>query len=216
MSTKNLARTVIEGGRARFNRWERRHSNALERSAERRVSARLTSTAAWDAAIYPARKPVSQSFDDKLGPGRRWLARQIGRPWDRVRSELFARFDTRTTAGRHILFDHLLRDVDLGDLSYSSYARFVVDAHGILKQSARRRYRWPQLERLPEARSVLEAWLGSRRVGERGERCYWFVATDAGAFRQHHELTEAELARWRGLPPGFRKNYQALSTSAED
>ena len=32
MSTKNLARTVIEGGRARYNKFERRHSTAVERS----------------------------------------------------------------------------------------------------------------------------------------------------------------------------------------
>ena len=35
MSTKNLARTVIEGGRRHASRFDRRRSNSLERSWER-------------------------------------------------------------------------------------------------------------------------------------------------------------------------------------
>ena len=38
MSTKNLARTVIEGGRYRGNRWFRRYSHKQERTAEHQLS----------------------------------------------------------------------------------------------------------------------------------------------------------------------------------
>ena len=40
MSTNYLARTVIEGDRARCNRFERRPSNSCERRRERVVSSR--------------------------------------------------------------------------------------------------------------------------------------------------------------------------------
>ncbi|HTQ05499.1 MAG TPA: hypothetical protein VMI54_16670 [Polyangiaceae bacterium] len=137
MSTKNLARTVIEGGRAPSNGWWRRFSNAQERSAERGVSGALVRGADADAAVYPRRKPVERAFLDRLGPAERWLAKQVGRPWSKVRSELFARFDARTTAGRHVLYGHLLRDV-AGDAVGRSWGRFTVDVRGILKRNPRR------------------------------------------------------------------------------
>src|SRR6186713_2975376 len=112
MATKNLARTVIEGGRSPGNTVDRRASNAAQRTRVRRVSGALLSGADADFAIYPMRKVVWREFNDKLGPAKRWLARQVGRPWNKARSDLFARFDVRTAPGRHIVFDHLLPEVE--------------------------------------------------------------------------------------------------------
>jgi tRNA-splicing ligase RtcB len=109
MSTKNLARTVIEGGRYRGNAERRRSSNGQERTAAHQTSTLLRDRLDADAVVYAPRTPVRRSFDDKLGAANRWLGAQVGRPWNKVRSELCARFDARTTAGRHILFDHLLQ-----------------------------------------------------------------------------------------------------------
>lgn len=207
MSTKNLARTVIEGGRARFNRKERRYSNAAVRARVRAISARVREFGE-DVADYPRREPVQRCFSDKLSPAQRWLERQLGRPWDRVRSELFARFDTRTTAGRHILFDHLLREVDLGDVAKSRYSDFTVDRHGLLRRARlRRRELWPRFESLPEPEPELRAWLDGRRVGERDGRWYWFVATEFEHFRQHRELTPDDVVRWRALPAYFSQHF---------
>lgn len=47
-------------------------------------------------------------FRDKLAPAQRWLASQVGRPWDKVYSELRAQFDSRTIAGAHVVNDHML------------------------------------------------------------------------------------------------------------
>ena len=102
MTTKNLARTVIEGGRSCYNQWERRYSNAQERAHERLVSAALVGAADPDVTWYAPRKPVYRGFRDKLAPAERWLRSHVGRPWSKVRSELFSRFDTRTTAVRAI------------------------------------------------------------------------------------------------------------------
>jgi hypothetical protein len=138
MSTKNLARTVIEGGRSHAYQVTRRHSNASERARERVTSHRLLTAIDLDDADYRPRAKVYRWFSDKLGPAGRFLTSQVGRPWSKVRSELAARFDTRTTAGRHILFDHILPSVYKG-FGLGRRYRFFVDSHGILRSEKRRR-----------------------------------------------------------------------------
>lgn len=207
MSTKNLARTVIEGGRHRYSRFARRHNNAVERAHTHQLERALCTTKDAETALFPVRDPAGRDFDDKLGPARRWLRRQVGRPWDQVRSDLFARFDTRTTAGRHIVFDHLLDEVrvDLG--RFSRFREFWISAHGILQHRQHARKRWARAQltpRMPEPESVVWRWLGGRRVIEHGARLYWLVSTPHGGFRQHHALDEADAQRFLALPRWFR------------
>jgi len=135
MTTKNLSRTVIEGGRTPGCTWARRASNGVHRTSARRVSGAVLRGADADFTVYPARKVVWRTFNDKLGPAKRWLASQVGRPWDKARGELFARFDIRTTPGRHIVFDHLLPEVE----GQSRLRKdFVVDRAGILRKAKRK------------------------------------------------------------------------------
>jgi hypothetical protein len=134
MATKNLARTVIEGGRYSGNTVDRRASNAVQRRRGRRVSGALVSGADADFTLYPVRTIVYREFADKLGPAKRWLASQVGRPWNKARSELFARFDIRTTPGRHIVFEHLLPEVE-GPRRFRK--DYVVDRSGILRKAKR-------------------------------------------------------------------------------
>lgn len=47
-----------------------------------------------------------KSFTDVLGPLRGFLRKNIGRPWDKVYSELSAGLDKRKATGKHI-FDHV-------------------------------------------------------------------------------------------------------------
>jgi hypothetical protein len=138
MATKNLSRTVIEGGRTGDSRFRRRLSNSRERSQERQLSHELRLRVELEDIVYPAREKVYRSFADKLSPGYRFLERQAGRPWNLVRSELFRRFDTRTTAGRHILYDHLLPALGEGGRGFRE-RRLYVDQHGILRCVIRRR-----------------------------------------------------------------------------
>lgn len=135
MATKNLARTVIEGGRTPGCTWGRRKSNSVQRRSARRVSGALVSGADADFTVYPVRTVVWREFNDKLGPAKRWLETQVGRPWNKARSELFARFDIRTTPGRHIVFDHLLPEVE-GPPRFRP--KYVVDRFGILRKVKRR------------------------------------------------------------------------------
>lgn len=53
MSTKNLARTVIEGGRDHYSRFFRRHSNAVERTRTHQLERQLCSTLEPEDAYSP-------------------------------------------------------------------------------------------------------------------------------------------------------------------
>ena len=215
MSTKNLSRTVIEGGRNGYSRWSRRFSSKQERIAEHRLSSSFLRDDFLDGAPYEPRTPVARQFSDKLAPAHRWLEAQVGRPWNKIRAELAERFDTRTTAGRHIVLCHLLPSVQVGDtlVRYSRYD-FKVDEHGILRRVRRERYRWPRREPLPEPEPVISSWLGDRRVGARDTQLYWFVPTPSGAFRQAGRLEEADAARFRSLPAWFRETRNAFAAPA--
>lgn len=204
MSTKNLARTVIEGGRGRSSWPMRRSGHHADRALARQALGRAQRGADLDALVIPVPRRNDTWFNDKLAPAQRWLASQAGRPWDLVRGELFQLFDTRTTAGRHVVYCHMLDWVECK--GHSRRGRFHVDAGGTLRLEvdARPRRRWPALPR-PECE--LLRWLGGRRVGERGPALFWFVLTAHGAFRQHHRLAEADARLWRSLPAEFRKHH---------
>lgn len=53
----------------------------------------------------------TKSFTDMLGPLRRYLRSNVGRPWDKVYSELAQHLDKRKTTGIHI-FDHVKWEVE--------------------------------------------------------------------------------------------------------
>lgn len=211
MSTKNLARTVIEGGRARYNKFERRHSTAVERSHAHQLEKALLRDVDADTCFVP-RQPVYQGFSDKLSPAFRWLRSRAGRPWDKVRSELLARFDTRTTAGRHIVFDHLLAELSQAPSPrFARQRRFALSAGGLLLYRGRERYaRRDCRAPLPEAESTLRTWLASRRVRVHGERCYWLLLTAHGGYRQAAQLSAPEVERFRALPRWFQQEYEGV------
>jgi hypothetical protein len=208
MSTKNLARTIIEGGRTRWSRWYRRHTLREHRAAERAVLHQIQA-AGDDDVTFVRRQSACTMFHDKVGPAKRWLDRQAGRPWNLVRSELLQLFDTRTTPGRHIVFDHMLPWVEDDDFSFV-WRDFDVDARGRLRRLPTKRYRRVRRHApLPRPQPELERWLAGRRVGERGPSLFWFTPTPAGAFRQDRRLEDDDAELWRSLPAWFRKNHRA-------
>jgi hypothetical protein len=216
MATKNLSRTVIEGGRARYNQRVRRDSNKKARRAANTTCLKMRADLSGDGIDLARRRPVWKEFDDKLGPARRWLAAQVGRPWDKVRGEIFARFDTRTTPGRHIIFCHMLPWVEPSEPRdpnrRSHYPTFVVDRHGILRWLVDRRSRGENLGGpwLASSRERdIAAWLAGRLVGERGGSFFWFVLTRYDAFRQGTRLTDADAAFWLAVPTWYRKKHSA-------
>jgi hypothetical protein len=139
MSTKNLSRTILEAGRTSAGTWGRREDNRVERARARQALAGVRDGADADAVVWPVMRKTNRFLDDKLGAPERWLASHVGRPWSRVRSELFARFDPRSLAGRHIIYGHMLPWVAEHPFrSCFQVAKFVVDRHGILRHASRR------------------------------------------------------------------------------
>lgn len=215
MSTKNLARTVIEGGRTSGSCWNRRYSDRVHRQLQRGLVSQWAQGPGLDDLVVPAQRRAFRAFDDKLSPAKRWLQRQVGRPWNRVRAELLATFDTRTTAGRHIVFDHMLLWVE-NDHGFGRWANFTVDRHGLLRW---RNLEWPGFPRKPEAlplpQAKLELWLAGRRVGGVGEVLFWYVPTCRGAYRQHHRLSLQDAQLWRSLPRWYRERNLPEAAPAE-
>lgn len=214
MSTKNLARTVIEGGRYHGNCWQRRYTNRLQRPRTREALLRASREREFDDMVIPARTSVRREFRDKPAPAKRWLDRQVGRPWNLVRAELFRTFNTRTTAGRHIVFDHMLRSV-VEEAIFPWAATFKVDAHGLLRRLPPRRFpRRRPPEPLPRPEPELTAWLSGRRVAARAETLFWFIPTARGGYRQHHLLGRDDAALWRSLPDWFRACHDLFASAA--
>lgn len=196
MSRKNLSRTVIEGGRYDGNKTDRYISNAEERARVRNYIQEVTlDPENYDEYDVEPREHVYKGFKDKLGPMYRWLQAQVGRPWDDVRSEVSQKFDTRTTAGRHIVYDHLLSSVQTTiDASYGRYSvpgdetesysdhEYYVDSSGILcKKRYLGRRTGRGYEKIPEFDTKRIAnWLGGRIVGRVGDKFFWFVPTGKG------------------------------------
>ena len=204
MATKRLARTVIEGGRR--NVWERRNSTQEERAEVRMYLGRCEfDPEFFDDEVEPERRPVGKDFSDKLRPMYRWLEKQVGRVWDDVRSEIFHTFDTRTTAGRHITFDHLLREVVDTESGFDKYGRmtnpnievvpskktsyvryygytdYYVDENGILCENPTRnknRRSWREPYATIEEVTEIAKWLHYRIIGIKDGVYCWFAPTE--------------------------------------
>ena len=217
MSTKNLARTIIEGGRNNSNKWDRRNSHAENRASLRNYMKEVTlDPERYDEYDIEPTQHVGKEFSDKLGPIYRWLHRQIGRPWDEVRADVAVQFDTRTTAGRHIVHDHMLKSVQVGpepqyryssnpDDPTTSYSDndYYVDDDGILQKKrylGRKRYR--AYEKTPDFNtSQLANWLSGRCVGRVGDRFFWFVPVTKGKKHPHGGHARDWRTQW-GRPKG--------------
>lgn len=182
MATKNLARTVIEGGRSGHYQSDVDFNERSDRRAVKRFCGKVANDIEeYEDLVVPKRQPVYPDFADKLRPVYRFLDSHLGEPWDDVRSLVFARFDTRTTPGRHVLFDHLLREVRTGpEVGYERYARWYVDENGLLQRKKEPRgTRYRAEKPIPYASIV--SWLKNRKVGRCGERLVWFVPANPRA-----------------------------------
>jgi hypothetical protein len=138
MATRDLSSTAIEGGRTGYFKAECKAEIRKERAAWRaQARAIVRDLESWDEEPDARRVPVIVSQSDKLSPIYRFLEARVGESWDDTRSELFSRFDIRTTPGRHVLFDHLLKDVrENPEPNANRYygGRFYRDRDGVLRR----------------------------------------------------------------------------------
>jgi hypothetical protein len=98
---------------------------------------------------YRAHEPMGRhwlrdgkSLGDRLAPLRKYLEAQVGRPWNKVYSEICEANDRRTIRGYHLM-THLKHYVLIGNAPSERYMYqdFLVGPDGILKRNKRESYR---------------------------------------------------------------------------
>ncbi len=216
MSTKDLSRTPIEGGRIPRYKFDRksslrssRHHNNISSNyivthwEEIEYSGKYQDDIENDPYFnafnsdYVERKHNEYSgngkFKDRLGPINRWMESRVGISWDETYSLIRDRFDARTTAGRHIIFDHMLGQVwtsqNRSDDIYRYYS-YYVDSNGILQKKEPSKYTIERLEEkhiakleyiepkiVATQKKIIPKWLGIRKIGWVGKDYYWYVPT---------------------------------------
>lgn len=181
MSTKNLGRTAIEGGRiGRYKNSVRKKERSF-RTANRIFNGRAVNDAeAFEEGATPVLRPKSKRGNqtDKLGPIYDMLDGMVGRPWAKVFSEICEKFDSRTLAGRHVLFDHILGEVDphphvqnASKWRYNFHLTYFVDDHGIFRKWPKQRYIQNSITR-KYAESIVK-WLDGRALIQDGQKIFW-------------------------------------------
>ena len=105
---KDMAKVVTEA-RARGTRIQARSGAAV--SIRTSTAPRITAQAARRRRVTGRYGWNAKEFSDVLGPLRRYLRKQAGRPWDKVWSEITQTLDRRSLTGQHI-FDHIRWEVE--------------------------------------------------------------------------------------------------------
>lgn len=180
-----------------------------------------------EAASPPPLRPVPKWHYDRLSAAERWLAGRAGQCWREVEGLILRTFDTRSLAGRHVVFDHLLPPLWRVDREgrWRVHRRFEfrVDDDGRLVAERLKRkgtsshWRWRcRREALSEGHLSCRAirFVGDDRIGLRGHRAYWLHPTEQVsasiarcraylgrpiAYRQGRPLTGAERAHFDAL-----------------
>lgn len=208
MATKNLARTVLEAGRAGRSKIAKRELRRRQRHQTRKFCYdALTYEDPDDLGVAPLdiRKGWEFQQDDNLGALFRWVDSHVGQPWNEVYAKLTP-FRRGGIAISHVADVHILGGINYNNQPdrYRYYRWVVVD--GILQRQEQKSYRhrgW-RAELLRDRK--LKDLCGLRRVIVQGEKLYWSNPTvvnipDYGAVawshRQGKELTDAEATIFR-------------------
>lgn len=143
MSVKSLARAIAQGGHTGMYNAQCRRTRRTERYRGRQY----VKDAAFDANgehVEPREQIMDYDRDStgRSAPLKRWLASQVGQPYELVRHKL-ARLDRTDRRGRPLLAGH----VDNLTLSPSAthasrVADYIADENGVL--CARTDFDWPR------------------------------------------------------------------------
>jgi hypothetical protein len=98
----DMHKVIVERPRMLRSKWKNRKT-ALRLSEDQRAQA------IGDPEDYDGGPPRASAarhekdLNENLAPLRRYLMRQVGRPWDKVYSEICRTIDTRSAIGLHVL-----------------------------------------------------------------------------------------------------------------
>jgi hypothetical protein len=227
MSTKDISRSAIEGGRYRYNKFERNESHRHERVRARAWldKVRFDDDAADGSDPVP-RNHVNKGFTDNLGPCYGWLASHCGERWDDVRSLLSSTFDTRRLSAWHIVNQHMLTAVESAGTTNDTFSRyrsqrFWIDDDGLLQDRGKRYRRSVKATYTGPSELAVRAYAANRKVITSGifKTDLWWALPNSGTWtpcnarrgrcdihQDNHRYIENTSA-WaleRYTAPGFR------------
>lgn len=218
MSTKRIARTLVEGGRASSNKYDRRQTHRTRRSRERRA-AYLALFEDPDWVDWGEDVPVYPEYADKTSAYRRWLGSFVGQSWNTARSAIVRGLDQRNIKDWH-LRQHIDGDVALHPEDwFYNYRHFRVE-EGLLQRTPPLFVKTKQEKEKGVSSRHLFAWVRGRRVQRRGDVLFWMESVSnsgasfgrrlrrdrqnnggrpQGPFRQHDPLHKRDLKIWNTL-----------------
>lgn len=144
-----------------------------------------------------------KSFSDHLSPLRRYLQKQVGRPWRKVEAEILRTLDIRNLIGKH-LWTHAKQMVEtevrmtpdgraLGLRGYDVRDLYVHPRTGILRRQkpGRSDPHRERLERIAAAeRIVLDARVSAEKVKD-----LWYLYIDTGRTEEVIDVSRDPLGR---------------------
>lgn len=185
MATKNLARTVLEGGRTGYEKFGRNYATRQQRRQTREYLIRVQS----DPEYYleekePERKKIFDGFTDKLEPVKRFLASRVDKSWPETKSLIKEKFDDRSLAGWHVVYQHIYRDIAptinvFQCEYYIGFYDYYIDEENILRKVHRPNRKYKSLSneeqtRLELLKREIIKWLDYRKIGFVDGVLYWF------------------------------------------
>lgn len=237
MSTKNLARTLVECGSRTDWRENRRASNRSERRRWRAHCHRLSLDQEVWLEHEPAEPlPLCWGYSGKREHSSqalsRWLQSQIGQRWDDVYSRLCRKFPRRSWRGHRILEEQIRYWIGFEDDPHSGWRDLIVDHEGILRSDKDYEWNWTRSPRpqhaepdtwpvheqvIPDLDAIMDGYLESAYfIVNSGEFCWVEVLTwhievvwKDGEWREcYHPL---EYTRTRKLTSEEVEHLQSLS-----
>lgn len=158
---KDMAKVLVERPRRGGDKRDSKYARGLEKNRYRDMNdapkhegmrKRMTLAKGWDR----------KELNENLRPLMRYLEAQVGRPWDKVYSEICELMDRRDPVQLHI-FEHLFSSVEInvtyidgipfsrpmyGTMSPIPAGDMYVDIHGMLRKNKKNKlnkYRWRSL-----------------------------------------------------------------------
>jgi len=98
----DMHKVIVERPRMLRSKWKNRKT-ALRLSPSQRAQA-ITDAEDYDSGHTRASSARHEKhLNENLAPLKRYLRAQVGRPWDKVYSEICRTIDTRSAIGLHVL-----------------------------------------------------------------------------------------------------------------
>lgn len=200
MSTKDKSRTALEAGTNKNSRYYLRLERKTQRAQRKQICKQITNDIELAEEFLEPKSSESKCFSDNVSFLEKYLQSKVGQVWDDVRSEIAKEFDGRTIAGKHILYDHILRSVVSSGTGYDKDANFYwdesvkvsnrfrtkdfyVDQNGILQEVKPDTKLFKKIKDLLNTtdQELLEvdSWLRGRMIVQENKQLFWKTSSTA-------------------------------------